>query len=495
MTRLTGAIWGQRLITVLLGVLAGLGQAPAGWAPVTVLALAVWFARVPNPPRRAFGAAWLFGVGYFAFSLRWIVEPFLVDVARHGWMAPFALVFMASGAALFWAMSIWLARRLVPVGIFALALALIAAEIARSLILTGFPWALLGHVWIGWGLDQLAAFGGPHLLTALTVLLAWALVRAFERSWIGAGVAATIVATSGALLLTLPDVNRLGPMVRLVQPNAPQDEKWDPARSEFYFNRMQAYSAALPRPDLIVWPESAIPMLLDQAQSTLEVMSEAAQGAPLVVGVLRNKGLFYHNSSIVLGRGGIYSAIYDKQHLVPFGEFIPFGEVLGSFGLRGLAASQGFGFLPGPENGIVEIPGIGAARILICYEGIFSEEIALDERPRLLVLITNDAWFGEGAGPEQHLAQARLRSIEQGVPMVRVANTGISAMIDPHGRLLGSIPHGTEGYLDVALPPARPATVYARYEDWPVLLAWIVAALATTWAGRKFRFDPEQPGE
>jgi apolipoprotein N-acyltransferase len=171
-----------------------------------------------------------------------------------------------------------------------------------------------------------------------------------------------------------------------------------------------------------------------------------------------------------MGPGGQVLSIYDKRHLVPFGEYMPGAQLLGRVGATGLARNLGIGFTPGTAPGPVELPGIGAALPLICYEGIFAEEITYGEaRPRLLLLITNDAWFGQAAGPHQHLAQARLRAIEQGLPMVRVANTGISAMIDAKGRITAAIPLGAQGALDVPLPAALPATLYSRWGDNPLI--------------------------
>ena len=247
-------------------------------------------------------------------------------------------------------------------------------------------------------------------------------------------------------------------------------EKWNPAKRVEHFDRLLLFSATEPRPDLIVWPETAVPVLLDFAADSLEAMADMAAGIPLVFGINRHEDMTFHNSFVVLGADDKSLSYYDKKHLVPFGEFIPFGEVLGRFGLRQFAPSQGGGFTAGTRSGIIDIPGIGSARALICYEGIFAEEIAQESRPRLMILITNDAWFGEDAGPFQHLAQARLRAIEQGLPMVRVANTGVSAMIDAHGRVIDYIPLGEAGYRDVTLPSALPSTMYSRFGDLPVLV-------------------------
>ncbi|MEM9788304.1 MAG: apolipoprotein N-acyltransferase, partial [Pseudomonadota bacterium] len=221
--------WVRCVGLIVLGGVAGLGQAPIDQWPATIVALAVLLALLSEieTPKRAAFYAWLFGVGYFAFSLRWIVEPFLVDIARHGWMAPFALALMASGAALFWAIAAGLARRLVPGSMLFTGLALVVAEMTRSLILSGFPWALLGHIWVTTSVAQIAAFGGPHLLTLLTVLGAWGLALLARP----ARLVGVIVL---GLLLVLAFVLRPGPppgptddlpVVRLVQPNAPQHQK------------------------------------------------------------------------------------------------------------------------------------------------------------------------------------------------------------------------------------------------------------------------------
>lgn len=480
----------RTVVLIVLGALAALGQAPFNLWPLTILCLAVLLhvASGAVTPRQQGSWLWLFGVGYFALSLHWIVEPFLVDVARHGWMAPFALILMASGAALFWALAGWFAARLAGGCAWMLALTLTGAEVLRALILTGFPWALLGHVWLDTGVAQLAAWGGPHLLTLLLLLVAGALAALMQRRWVPALVVLAGVAVPGVLLLPGPPAPPApdAPIVRLVQPNAPQDQKWDVAYRDVFYNRLLSLSAGGPQVDLVVWPETAVPYLLRSIEGELPVLADAAQGAPLVFGIQRrDEALRAFNSLVVLGPYAGSQTIYDKQHLVPFGEYIPGAALVGQVGAAGLARSMGTGFTPGDRQGPVDIPGIGAAVPLICYEGIFAEEIRYgDTRPRLLLLITNDAWFGNGAGPRQHLAQARLRAIEQGLPMVRVANTGISAMIDGQGRITASLPLNTDGALDTALPAALLKTVYARFGDIPVVFMLIFLIAATYVAAR-----------
>lgn len=462
----------RTLILIILGIAAATGQAPLGWWPVSVAAFAVWLVVAAPVATRwaALGAGWWFGIGYFGFALRWIVSPFMVDPARDGWMAPFAVVLMAAGGGLFWGLSRVLAHWIAPRNPAMVMLALVLSEVARALIFTGFPWASIGHIWVGTPLAQLAAFGGPHLLSLVTAALAWSLVMlAYPPRW---AALVPALAVAGWLVLNpgvapVPD----GPVVRLVQPNAPQDEKWDPDKSYLFFDRMLASTGAGDVPALVVWPETAIPTLLEWAQPSLDEISDAARGAPVIVGINRRDAGRYYNSMLLLGHGGDVTGRYDKQHLVPFGEYIPFGEWFAQFGIQGLAASQGGGFTAGHSDAHVTVPGIGDALPLICYEGVFSEEIdTFTVRPRVMLLITNDAWFGPAAGPLQHLAQAQLRAIEQGVPMVRVANTGVSAMIDGKGRITAQLGMGRDGFIDAPLPPVLPVTIYARFGDVPIFI-------------------------
>ena len=470
-------------VAIILGSVAALGQAPVGAWPFTILALAVALALWPIAPwRRGFALGWALGLGYFALSLHWIVQPFLVDVARHGWMAPFALVLMAGGMALFWGVAGAIASWIGPTRL-ALPVTLIAAEMLRSHILTGFPWALLGHVWIDTPIAQAAAWVGPHGLTLLTIGFAAGMAAAGLRLWVLGPIGVLLLAWIGLSPgpATNPDPD--APLVRIIQPNAAQDQKWQPGMARLFFERQLDQTRSNPdgpRPDLVVWPETSVPWLLEQADLALDDVARAAGDAPVILGVQRRDGRRYYNSLAVIGPNGDPTAIYDKHHIVPFGEYMPLGELAARFGIHGLAASEGGGYSRGSGPALVDVPGVGLALPLICYEGIFAEEVnAPSERPRLLVLITNDAWFGDWAGPAQHLAQARLRAIEQGLPLVRAANTGISAMIDPQGRIVADLALNTQGVIDAPLPDARPPTLYSRAGDWPagLLLLGLLAAL------------------
>lgn len=472
-------------LLVLLGAMAGLGQAPQGWWVLTLVALALWL-RWPDVGRRAgFGAGWWFGLGYFAVSLRWIVSPFLVDAATTGWMAPFGLLAMAAGGAVFWGLARWVAYRLAPQSMLLLAVLLAVAEATRSLILTGFPWALIGHIWIDTPLAQLAAWGGPHLLSVVTVLLAWSIALLLGRHWWA--IAGPLLAVSVGWAMTPPPVGvQDGPMVRILQPNASQSEKWDPIQSQIFLARLTEMTGQGARPDLIVWPETSVPSLLAYADDDLNLISDAARGAPVILGINRQEGARYYNAALVLGAGGQVREVYDKAHIVPFGEYVPGGDLLARFGVTAFSSAHGRVFSAGAGPATVEVPGLGPARILICYEGIFAEEIGTATRPRLMVLITNDAWFGVSAGPRQHLAQARLRAIEQGLPMARSANTGISAMIDPYGRVLAKTDMNEVASLDAILPDALSPTPYSRFGDGPVWFTLFLICACTACVRRRF---------
>ncbi len=483
-------------LAAVLGALAALGQAPVGLWPLSVLALAGLFGLVRQTPgwRGAGALGWAAGTGYFVLALNWIVEPFFVDAARHGWMAPFALFLVAVGLGLFWAAAMALTRAL---GGSAAALigAVVLAEAGRTYLLTGFPWAQPGHVMIDTPLLHWASVGGSLGLTALVLMAAAGL----WHLWRGPRAVGAALVLGPALLLAAAPLLRPeaaaepgAPLVRLVQPNAPQREKWDPAHMRRFFDRQVAYSAApargragARRPDLIVWPETALPWTLGRAGPALELIAQAAGGVPVVSGILRSEGRRYFNSLIVLDERGAVGEVYDKHHLVPFGEYVPFGDLLGKIGIRGLAAAEGDGYSAGPGPRVIELGRVGRALPLICYEGVFPQDVGgYDRRPRLLLLITNDAWFGQLSGPYQHLAQARLRSAEQGLPMVRVANTGISAVIDATGRVTDQLALGTEGWVDAPLPPALAPTFYARWGDSPPVAAALALLL---WAGWRRR--------
>ena len=489
--------WADRGIAAACGVLAAAGQAPLDLWPLALVGLAglAWRVSAASGWRPAALVGLFGGAGYFAAALSWIVEPFLIDAARTAWMAPFALLLMAFGMALFWAAAAALAHAGRPVAL-AFAVTLTLAEAARGVLFTGFPWALPGHIWIGTPVGQTASVWGPLGLTLVT-MLAVALPVAFGLRGLALGAALTGASWAfGASRLAAPLPPEREATVRLVQPNAAQAAKWDPERARGFFERQLALSAEPAEgaaPSLVIWPETAVPYLLDRAGPALEQIGAAGGGAPVAVGIQRTDGgTRGWNSLAVLAPDGGVTQVYDKYHLVPFGEYIPFGDLLFRwFGLRAFAAAEGFGYSAGEGPALMDLgPVLGRVVPLICYEAVFPgipRRAQAAGRADWLLQVTNDAWFGEWTGPYQHLALARLRAIEQGLPMIRVANTGVSAVIDARGQVLASMPLGVQGRLDARLPGALPATIYAAQGDRPVLVLLAVIAAGLVLVRRRSR--------
>lgn len=499
------------------GLAMGLGQPPFSLWPLALAGLALLLALIATAPgvRAGFWRAWAGGAAGFALSMVWIIEPFLVEPEIHGWMAPFALVLLPGGLALFWglagAFAVWAARG-VPARLALAGVALLGAEALRGWAFTGLPWAQAGHIWIDTPVLLIAALGGAYALSALSygaaamAAGAWLAWHAGRR---GAGLA--LAAGAGLLLggawgwglaglaRPLPDDQPL--RLRLVQPNAAQPDKWDPRFAEFFFRRHLDLSTAPAAdgraPDLVIWSETAVPFFLNNPGNALAVAAQRlGPDTGLILGVQRAEtgadGVRrYFNSLAVLDETGAPAQVYDKHHLVPFGEYMP---LLGRFSDRfgGLAAQVLTGYSAGPGPRLLDLgdrlPGAGRVLPLICYEAVFARNLRGTERPDWLLQVTNDAWFGARIGPFQHLAQARLRAVEQGLPMARVANTGVSAMIDARGTLREEIGMDRAGFIDADLPGALPPTPYARIGDWPWYLG-LTLIIALAGAGRLRKRD------
>jgi apolipoprotein N-acyltransferase len=459
-----------------LGVLAASGQAPLGAWFVALPALAALVWLIGGAERDRVWLAWFGGAGYFAAALNWIMQPFMVDAAQDGWMAPFALVFLAFGLALFWAAA---ALPRLPKRRLGFALTLTLAEFARGYVLTGFPWATPGHIWIDTPVSQLAALIGPNGLTLLTLLLATGLAgRKNAALASGFGLAAAWGFGLWVLAQPMPEARDI--TLRLVQPDAAQQVKWDPEMAQKFYDRLLDFTAMGNRPDLVIWPETALPYSLDRHPEIAQTIAEAGGGAPVAFGFQREEGQRGYNSMVVIGPDAKRIATYDKFHLVPFGEYIPFGDALFSWAnISAFAAQVGNGYSAGAGPQVLDLGAkLGKVQPLICYEAVFPQDLRAASRPDWLLQITNDAWFGTWTGPFQHAAQARLRAIEQGLPLVRVANTGVTAVYDAHGRVTASLPFGVADYLDARLPAALPATPFARWGEVPfaLLLAGLFAA-------------------
>lgn len=473
-----------------LGAIAAMGLEPFGFWPATPVAfgIALWHIGRAPTPRRAAVEALAFGAGWFGLALNWIIEPFFIQPEIYGWMAPFALLLMALGGGLFWAVPAWFAFRIASAWrarVAAIALCWLLVEWLRAWVFTGFPWAQPGQVLADTAAAQLAAHVGQLGLTALVLTLAalpamlWRPTRPAINGLVPALAAPivlmVVVWPLGLLRLSAAEPPAPGTILRLVQPDAAQALKWDPDWAAEFWRRLLVLSAGPTadgrNPDVVIWPETAVSFLLNDAGPALPLIAEAAGGAPVLMGIQRAEGSRFYNSLAEITPAGDIGGIYDKFHLVPFGEYIPWGDALSRLGLGAFAAQAGMGYSRGEGPAVMRVPGLPPFQPLICYEAIFPQHLRdAPDSPAWTLQVTNDAWFGRFSGPYQHLAQARLRAIETGRPLVRVANTGISAVIDARGRLRDSLGLDRMGRIDAPLPGALPATLWLRTGDLPLLL-------------------------
>lgn len=476
-------------IAMFLGFVLALGQAPVSF-PIgvfTSIPILAYCAFRANTKKQAFAIGWCSGLGYFGFSMLWLIEPFFVEPEKHAIFAPFALFAMSGGLALFWGMAFAFSKQFsTDLGryIIGLAVAWAAAEYLRSLLFTGFPWGLIGYTWIKTPIAQWASVIGPFGLTFLTFFGGLLLLSVPQKRFAGPVLTAlffsSLLAAGVWRTPNTQDEQQTNIRVRLIQPNAPQHKKWDPEWIGVFFRRsLELTSSPAAKPiDLVIWPETAVPFALQNNTDDLQILADAAgPNAHIIAGIRRFEGNNLYNSMVHLDQKGRLVSVYDKSHLVPFGEYIPFSEYLSGLGLRGMAANlQGFSSGAGPQ--VISADGLPSYLAMICYEAIFPSFAHTDtNRPEFLMHITNDAWFGDITGPYQHLVQVQFRAIEQGLPAARSANTGISAVIDPYGRIIDNLKLNEAGVLDADLPVPLDRTIYARTGDLPFLLLLLILGL------------------
>jgi len=495
--------WRHPLWALVGGLAAALAHPPFGLLPGLLgyaLILLALEGEAPRPLRAGFFRGWLAGLGYFGLSTWWIIEPFLVDVKVHGWMAPFALAAMAGGLALFWGLAGLAYRALRPDGVWKVLVfagCVAGLEWLRGHVLTGFPWNLPGESWrAGSAPSQAAALVGAYGLTWITVALA----AAPAGLALGLGRTARI-ATLGLAALALAGLYGHGwvrlqaapaaedvdaPRIRIVQADVDQKEKWKPENLGLIF---ETYAGLTGRPspstpDIVVWPEGALPAVIDdliapQSPYGPRLRDALADGQTLLMGANRAElapsgQVRYFNSLVAFRRegGGLrVTGVYDKHRLVPFGEYLPLGETMTRLGVRSLVHMPE-DFTAGPPPRPLAPWGTPALQPLICYEALFpgfTRAAAAREgiRPAWILNISNDAWFGRTSGPLQHLNIASYRAIEEGLPIVRSTPTGVSAVIDAHGRVAPGHRLGLRelGVIDARLPPPLAPTPYHRFGD------------------------------
>ena len=479
-------------LAFVAGAMAVLALPPFSVLAAAPLAYSTLFLLVADAgPRRGLALGWAFGLGYFGFGLSWIAESFTVDAERFGWMAVPAVSGLSASLALFPALACAAFPRVRAggaTGAVAFAACWTAAEWLRGHVLTGFPWNLTGYALAEFdALRQSAVWIGSYGLSFLVVLasvLPAAALRARGSRRTGClvlfGVLCLAVLAAGWLRLAAAPPEKTGIRLRIVQGNIDQTEKWRPDLQEAIFARYLGLSAAPGAFDVLLWPETAFPGDLNEdPEAVARIGRMLAQGQVLLTGVpdraIDTQGTRYFNTIQAYDAGGGPIADYAKHHLVPFGEYVPRWLPVAR-----LVETPG-DFAPGPGPRTLALPGVPLVGAAICYEIIFPGHIVDNAiRPDWIFNATNDAWFGTSIGPRQHLASARMRAVEEGLPVVRAANTGISAVIDAEGRILAHLGMERTGILDAELPAARPATFYARLGDL-VLLPLVLAALLSAW--------------
>jgi apolipoprotein N-acyltransferase len=501
-------LWRRRGVLLLLGALTTLGLPPADLWPIAFLTLPVlvWMLEAAKSRRTAFGTGWWFAFGYFLAGWYWISNALLVFSSSFWWMVPFALVGLPAAMAVYYGLAALgvhlltggggparrLARVLLLAGLFAL------ADVARGTLLTGFPWNPFGYLWSGTeALSQGAALLGVFglgvlvLLSGLMPALAAGARRPMAVLLLAGAIPAAVFAGGTLRLAGAPDLaaaqaDPANPGLRVVQPNIPQAEKW-PSRYRARNFQLHAELSREDRPDwvrAVLWPETAAAFLIEQETDyrTAAGAFAAPPGGYLITGAPRRPDRqTLHNSIVAVDPSGTIRFRYDKAHLVPFGEYVPLGRYM-PFGKVTVGAID---YSPGPGPQTVALPGLPPVSPLICYEVIFPAKVTAEDgpRPAWILNATNDAWYGATAGPHQHLQHARMRAVEQGLPLVRPASTGISAVFDSYGREIARIPLNESGYVDFRLPPPAAETFFARYGSlmlWGMLILLCSSGLMAT---------------
>jgi apolipoprotein N-acyltransferase len=489
-----------------LGLLAVLALPPLYVVPLLIPAFVglAWLLDAARTRRAAFFTGWWFGWGFFIAGLYWMSYSFLVDAAAFAWLIPFAVPGLSAVAAIYIGLATLSAHWLAPAGVRRVALlpaAWVVFEYLRGILLTGFPWNLIGSVWAFHApmLQGLALFGayGLSLVTVAAAVAPAALAdataaKSAKWSMVGLSLALlTVVWVGGAVRLADAPLDTVpGVRLRLIQPDVAQSLKWQPELRAEIMQRLLSMSAEPsedPRPTHIIWPETAVPVFLEHSPNDLAAVGRITPpGGALITGAARirrsgdrESDVQLWNSIHVIDAEGRIRASYDKFHLVPFGEYMPLPAFLGRLAL----AAERVDFSPGPGPVTLAIAGAPPASPLVCYEAIFPAHVTAPwedgaVRPQWLLNVTNDAWFGISSGPYQHLASARMRALEEGIPLVRAANNGVSGVYDAYGRVRAEAGLGRRAIVDADLPTPTPAvTFYSRYGNYTlsvVLLIYVV---------------------
>lgn len=502
-------------LALAAGALGALAHPPFGILPGFLgYPLLMLLAERSDRTRGGFWMGWLAGFSYFFISCWWVAEAFLVDPAQ-AWMAPFAASLLPAGLALFWGAATALYRRFAPQGVarvLVFAALFCLFEWLRGHVLTGFPWNPAGASWkAGSAGSQFASVVGVYGLSLTTVaavagfgpLLAPGKLKIRIATAVAGALVLVALVGGGALRLASAKVAFTDTLVRIVQANVAQESKWTPEAYQGIVDRYVALTeqpgAAIP--DVVIWPEGALPnsfnnVFAPEALEGREIARALQPGQTLLLGLARGEAAprigeddRYFNSLIALhdegGAGLRVAAVYDKHRLVPFGEYLPLGGLMGALGVRSLVHMPS-DFSAGRTPAPIALPNAPRVQPLICYESLYPGFTPGGAgRPEWIANISNDAWFGATSGPLQHLNLASYRAIETGLPVVRATPTGVSAMIDPWGRVVADqrLGSGESGVIDALLPRPAATTLYGRFGDLPFWLGIALGfcALASSW--------------
>jgi apolipoprotein N-acyltransferase len=514
--------WQRAALAIGAGGLSALAFAPVFAAPVLFLTFPIFVWLIDGSPswRQAGASGWFFGFGYFFFNLFWVGEAFLVEAEKFAWLLPFAVTLLPAGLAIFWAAAAAASRLFWCEGygrLFIFAVALAVCEWLRGHILTGFPWNLPGYaLTYPLPLMQSAAVFGAYGLTAIAalifpaplVLLSDSRYRPSRGEVLGAvafGVLPILLLFAyGSFRLSAPQSFVSGVTMRIVQPSVPQREKWRPEFQRRIFDEHIALSLSDPQGKTdslagvthLVWPEAAMPFFPLEHQAALDILATLLPPeTTLITGALRHEpnlvpgnpvppGTRSFNSILAFDERAQVVDLYDKINLVPFGEYLPFEPTLTALGIQKLTHGRGSFSAGGRPRRLLTIPGLPPVEGLVCYEALFPGDVVQGAaRPGVLINVTNDGWFGNTTGPYQHFHQARVRAVEEGVPLVRAANNGISAVVDPYGRVRHRLGLNVVGVIDSRLPEALAPPFYARAGDW-VLAGLLVLFMLVAARGR-----------
>lgn len=530
-----------KLVALALGAVSATGFAPLHFWPLTLLTLGGWMALVARSPKgwRAFGIGWAFGVGHFVVGLNWIATAFTYQAAMPAWLGWIAVVLLSLYLAVYPALAAWGAWLMRRFGtpqtgmtlsfILAFAALWTLTEWLRSWVFTGFAWNPLGATilwaasparWIGtYGLSSL-----PILIAGAGLIMVRSNIASLRTSWqaaasnpapssrqqakeqIGFGV---VVLLFFGLIYLLPDgaaspsaTSQIGVPITVVQPNVGQEDKWEGSKADANFVKLARLTTPKDNtPRLILWPEAAVPDYLEPGypapyydrspvEARMRLIKLMNPDDLMLLGALKleldkaGDVVGARNAVMTVHADATLGPRYDKAHLVPYGEYLPMRPILSAIGLSRLAPGD-IDFWPGPGARTLNLGAFGRAGLQICYEIIFSGQVVdAKHRPDFIFNPSNDAWFGSW-GPPQHLAQARLRAIEEGLPVVRATPTGISAVIDADGRIVESLPMHQAGRIDTFVPKAHAPTLFARHGNiLPVGFALLLLALAIAFRRR-----------